>query len=270
MNTQQIKNAHLLDILFDGRNKSYGAYELRTNYNRRISLALLLVLVVAGILLSLSKFIKQEAIMEKISFTVHDVHPTVYNEPKKKPVMETGKTSVTKIDSRKYSRIKIVQDNHVHELPPTMSELENSNIELRRIDGEKNLTVTPPSEPVNSAGVVTGDNDQKNNAKNFIPLEKDASFPRGDQAWMKYIQQALMNRLDEFNEADFGTCIVKFAVDAEGKVSDVRAITMQNSRLAEIAVNAIRKGPRWIPAQQNGSYVTAYRIQPVTLLNPDK
>jgi hypothetical protein len=45
---------------------------------------------------------------------------------------------------------------------------------------------------------------------------------------------------------------------------------MTGTRLAEIATNAIRKGPNWIPAMQNGHYVNAYRIQPVTLNNPDQ
>jgi periplasmic protein TonB len=53
-------------------------------------------------------------------------------------------------------------------------------------------------------------------------------------------------------------------------VSDVQATTMKGSKLAEVAVNAIRKGPKWIPAQQNGRMVNAYRLQPVTLTNPDR
>jgi hypothetical protein len=45
---------------------------------------------------------------------------------------------------------------------------------------------------------------------------------------------------------------------------------MQGSKLAEIAVSTIRKGPKWIPAMQNGRYVTAFRFQPVTLMNPNQ
>ena len=48
------------------------------------------------------------------------------------------------------------------------------------------------------------------------------------------------------------------------------ATTMKGTKLAEVAVNAIRKGPNWTPAQQNGRYVNAYRLQPVTLTNPDQ
>ena len=44
---------------------------------------------------------------------------------------------------------------------------------------------------------------------------------------------------------------------------------MKGTRLGEISVNAIRKGPKWIPAKQNGHIVTAYTEQPVTLTKPD-
>ncbi|HEU5365127.1 MAG TPA: energy transducer TonB, partial [Hanamia sp.] len=63
---------------------------------------------------------------------------------------------------------------------------------------------------------------------------------------------------------------VRFIVDKTGTVSDVQATTMKGSKLAEIAVNAIRKGPKWTPAQQNGRFVNAYRLQPVTLQNPNE
>ena len=76
--------------------------------------------------------------------------------------------------------------------------------------------------------------------------------------------------MDEFTESDYGTCIVKFIVDKSGKVSNVEAITMQGSKLAEVATNIIRKGPNWIPAQQNGRMVNAYRLQPVSLINPSQ
>jgi protein TonB len=45
---------------------------------------------------------------------------------------------------------------------------------------------------------------------------------------------------------------------------------MKDTHLAEIAMNAIRTGPKWIPAMQNNHAVAAYRLQPVTLTNPDK
>jgi len=68
--------------------------------------------------------------------------------------------------------------------------------------------------------------------------------------------------------------VVLFIVDKEGAVSEVRALPCSEAgvasclgpgtKLAEVAVSAIKKGPKWKPAVQNGRNVKAYRRQPVT------
>lgn len=101
-------------------------------------------------------------------------------------------------------------------------------------------------------------------------VEIEASFPGGPQVWLKYITNAIQDNQKKFKKSDYGTCIVKFIIDKKGKVSNVEATTMQGSRLAKIAVDAIENGPRWKPAMQNGVPVNAYRLQPITLTDPDK
>ena len=104
----------------------------------------------------------------------------------------------------------------------------------------------------------------------FTKVEIEASFPGGSTAWLNYIQKAILTEVNTFTQADYGTCVVRFIVDKTGKVSNVEATTMKGTKLAEVAVSAITNGPNWIPAQQNGKYVNAYRLQPVTLQNPDQ
>ncbi|MGH2646306.1 MAG: energy transducer TonB [Ginsengibacter sp.] len=101
-------------------------------------------------------------------------------------------------------------------------------------------------------------------------VEVEASFPGGDAAWANYITNKIQNNQGSFGKNDYGTCIVKFIVDKNGNISFVEATTMQNTRLAKVVVRAIAKGPKWIPAQQDGKFVNAYRIQPVILTEPDK
>ena len=106
--------------------------------------------------------------------------------------------------------------------------------------------------------------------KIFTKVENEASFPGGKTAWIKYITKAIMATQDSLTEADYGTCLVKFIVNTDGSASFVKATTMDGTKLAEISVKAIRNGPKWIPATQNGHTVASYRLQPVTLLDPDK
>ena len=101
-------------------------------------------------------------------------------------------------------------------------------------------------------------------------VETEASFPGGPKAWSKYITQAIANNIDKLKRSDYGTCIIRFIVDTNGQVSEVKATTMKKSRLAKISIDAIANGPKWIPAQQNGNFVNAYRLQPITLLDPNE
>lgn len=103
----------------------------------------------------------------------------------------------------------------------------------------------------------------------FTKKEIEASFPGGAYAWTKYISREIMKNLDLlYDNGSTGTCIVKFTVDKDGSISNVEATTMQGSLLARIAINAIIKGPKWIPAKQYGKPVKAFRLQPVTVAKP--
>ncbi len=96
----------------------------------------------------------------------------------------------------------------------------------------------------------------------LIKVEIEASF-KGD--WISYVRKEIEKHLDELTDAgESGTCMIKFIVYKDGTVSNVEATTMKGTKLAEIAVNAIKKGPRWIPAIQNGQSVSAYRMQPIS------
>lgn len=106
--------------------------------------------------------------------------------------------------------------------------------------------------------------------KIFTKVENEASFPGGKQAWVKYISKAVQDSISNFTKDDYGTCLIRFIVNTDGRVSDIIATTMKGTELAKVSINAIKNGPKWIPASQNGEKVAAYRLQPVTLTNPQE
>lgn len=93
------------------------------------------------------------------------------------------------------------------------------------------------------------------------------SFPGGPEVWQRYITKTLISHIDDFTDADYGTVLLRFMVDTDGNVTDVRPLTMKTSSLAMVGVNAIVKGPKWIPAEHDGKKVKTLRIQPLTLQN---
>ncbi len=105
--------------------------------------------------------------------------------------------------------------------------------------------------------------------KIFYKVEAEASFPGGLAAWSKYISRTLEFNMNEFRKEDYGTCVIRFIVDTSGKVHDIVAGSGCGKHISKVAIDAIKNGPKWIPAKQNGRPVNAYRIQPITLQHAD-
>lgn len=273
MDANQILKSDILDIIFEGRNKEYGAYELRRTYNRRIGMALIgvviiLVLFFVGRLLASKINPSQDVVEMKMDeTTLQQLQP---NEPPPPPPPPPPKLPPPPpVATIQFTPPKVVKDEEVIKPPPEVKEIEEAKIDIKTQEGIKDVgIIAPPSEEVGTQVVSAPVEKKEDEDKIFTKVEKEASFPGGQAAWQKYVKRAIEAELDEFTDSDFGTCVVKFVVDKQGNVSDVQATTMKGSKLAEVAVNAIRKGPKWIPAQQNGRYVNAYRLQPVTLQNP--
>lgn len=270
MEAYRILQTGFLDILFDGKNKSYGAYDLRKTYNQRITKALLSTLVLIGLLIisaTISKRFAKDKIIISVVSSDHILQKIAPDSPRPLPKL----AAPVHVATLRVSTPEIVKDHFVATTPPNIQEIESAAIGLHRVDGPKLPIglIRPPTEIIGT-NVIAKPEAKKSDENTFIPVEKEALFPGGEQAWQKYIQKAIQGQLNEFSDIDYGTCMVKFQVDVNGNVSHVEAATMQGTKLAEIAVNTIRKGPKWIPAMQNGQYVTAYRYQPVTLLNPNE
>ncbi len=275
MEANQILKADLLDILFEGRNKEYGAYDLRKTYNKRITVALISTVVIIAILFigsviadNLSS--KDDVVEMKVKdLTLQQVQP---NEPPPPPPPPPPKLPPPPpIATIAFTPPKVVKDEEVIKPPPEVKQIEEAKVDVKTVEGTKDLgIVAPPVEDKGTQVVAAPVEKKEDEDKVFTKVEIEASFPGGASAWTKYVTRTIQANQDEFTESDFGTCVVKFIVDKSGAVSQVEATTMKGTKLAEIATNAIRKGPNWTPAQQNGRYVNAYRLQPVTLTNPDQ
>jgi protein TonB len=99
----------------------------------------------------------------------------------------------------------------------------------------------------------------------YEDVEFEASFPGGQPAWAKYLQDSLNAYVPVDNKAPYGTyrVEVKFIVSRDGSVSDVTALTHCGYGMEREVIRVIKNGPKWLPAFQDGRIVNAYRVQPV-------
>ena len=277
MDVNKILNTSLLDLVFEGRNKEYGAYELRKAYNKRLTFALVITASIA-LLILLASFIASLAPKDtKNAVDIKEVQlakvEEVKNEPPPPPPPPKP-PDPPKVEMTKFTPPKVVKDEEVkeEEKPPEVEKLEDTKISTVTQEGIKDEGIVAP--PVDAGGVVEAPK-QDDEDKVFQKVEIDAEFPGGNAGWAKYVTREIERNIDELQEdGRSGTVVVLFIVDKEGAVSEVKALPCgeagvanclgPGTKLAEIAVNAIRKGPKWKAAIQNGRAVKAYRRQPVT------
>ena len=277
MDVNKILSADLLDIVFDERNKSYGAYDLRKTYNSRLTKALLITASLA-LLIMLASFVNSITSNRKAKVEVKEVQLAEIKQEEQKneppPPPPPKPPDPPKVEMAKFTPPKVVKDEEVKEdeKPPEVEKLEDTKIGNVNQEGKKDEGIVAP--PVEDKGGVVEAPKADDEDKVFQKVEIDAEFPGGNSGWTKYVTREIERNIDELQEdGKSGTAVILFIVDKEGAVSDVRALPCSEagvadclgpgSKLAEVAVNAIRKGPKWKPAVQNGRNVKAYRRQPV-------
>ncbi|MDP1762694.1 MAG: energy transducer TonB [Sediminibacterium sp.] len=269
MDINKIQSADILDILFDGRNKEYGAYDLRKTYSKRIKLSmagmlLLCILILAGSLIanSSSKGTPEIVIADMSLESVKEE-----KKPDLPPPLPPPKQEPPKVEMTKFTPPKIVKDEEVKpdEEIKEVEKLEDTKIGTINQEGVKDEGVVAP--PVEKAtGVVEAPKVAEDYDKVFTVVQIAAEFPGGLPAWTKYLERNLNRDLPVENGAPPGkyTVVVSFIVSKTGDISDVVAENDPGYGTKAEAVRVITKGPKWKPAVQNGRNVIYRHRQSIT------
>ncbi len=273
METNKILNADILDIIFDGKNKAYGAYELRKTYNKRIALALGGTLALIAILFTSSIVAKSLKSEKKAEIIVEDVAlEDVKKEDKKNeppPPPPPPRQEPPKVEITKFTPPKIVKDEEVKEddKPPEQEKLDDTKIGKINQEGEKDEgKVIAPVE--SGTGTVAAPKVEEDYDKVFTTVQIESEFPGGPDAWRKYLEKNLNSDAPTSNGAPPGkyTVVLSFKVDKNGAVSDINVEKDPGYGTKEEAIRVIKKGPSWKPANQNGRLVTSIKKQAITFL----
>ncbi|MDP4245602.1 MAG: TonB family protein [Bacteroidota bacterium] len=270
MEANKVLNASLLDIIFEGRNKQYGAYQLRKTYNWRLIKALLGMVIVTILFLGAYTIAsrKHEAIAKALY--VRDVQLEQVSEEKKNepPPPPPVKQEPPKVEVTKFTPPRIVKDNEVNEdeKPPEQQRLQDTRIGAINQEGVKDEGVISPNGADAGKGVVAAPavKETEDYDKTFMKVEIESEFPGGLGAWMRYLNKNFRYPDEALSNEIQGTVIVQFIVDKEGIVSEVEAISgPTQGGLREEAIRVIEKSGKWTPAIQNGRKVKSYKRQPV-------
>jgi protein TonB len=270
MEINKILSSDFLDLLFEDRNKAYGAYDLRKTYNKRLSIALICTAAVALLALG-GSLLAGELKKGKGKIDIKEMVLTdIKQEEEKKiePPPPPPKQEPPKVEMTKFTPPKIVKDEEVkkEDIPPEQEKLEDTKIALVSQEGIKDADLAPAVIDEGKKVIEEKKDDDEN--KVFEKVEVEASFKGGEKEWKRYLERNLDANTPVDNGAPSGsyTVVVQFIVNKEGLISDVKAMTNHGYGMEEEATKIIRKGPPWIPAIQNGRSVKAYRKQPITFV----
>jgi protein TonB len=270
MEVNKILSADILDIIFEGRNKEYGAYELRKTYNKRlvtalVAMAAFCVLMFGGYFLSNAlgnddenkKLNAQDVQLEEVKQEQKEEEPPPPPPPKP--------PDPPKVEMTKFTPPKIVKDEEVkeEEKPPEVEKLEDTKIDVTNQEGVKDEgIVAPPVEDAGKGVVEAPKKVEEDWDKTFTKVEIESEYPGGAAAWQRYLNRNLRYPQDAIDNEIQGTVVVQFIVDKEGQVSDVESISGPKE-LRDEAVRVIKKSGKWTPAVQNGRQVKSYKKQPI-------
>ncbi len=269
MEANKILSADVLDIIFEGKNKDYGAYDLRKTYNRRITRALIITASFAALALggSVLASVMSSKDSNKVKFdemTIQEVKQDDKKEPPPPPPPPPPKQEPPKVEMKQFTPPIIKKDEEVEKPPPPQEELKEAKIDVVNQEGIKDENIAPIQ--IDEGKQIVEEKKVEDENKIFDKVEIEASFPGGDSKWRQYLERNANGQVATDNGAPEGTytTVVQFVVDKEGNISDVRALTNHGYGMEDEAMRVIRKGPKWTPAVQNGRQVKAYRKQPIT------
>ena len=275
MTNNEILQANLLDIIFENRNKDYGAYALRKGYNTRLLAAL-----GAGLFLLLSVIFfnkingtkkSETAVVDKgkgIVIRQIEMPKDIIKEPEKPKVLKTQQPA-PKIAAVKFTTPKIKEDDKVKETLAAVNTMNDKIISTENIEGKPDDgTVKVNPQPVENNGTGDGGPSQPKEP-DFIVQERDPEFPGGPEALRRFLGKNLATP-DELVAGEKKVVRIRFKVDKDGSVNTFEIETSGGNQFDNEVVRVCKRMPKWTPAIQNGINVPVNYVLPVTFIGVEQ
>ena len=260
-----ILNQQWIDVVFSGRNKAYGAYDLRKENPRNTNKALLIGVAVFVLAISFKTILnKLEGFIpkadEKVKVT-EVVLPPPPVDATKKPPPPPPEPPKPKVDQVRFPPPVVKPDNEVREKdPPTIKELAVADPGQHDQKGDPNADIKI-DEPVGNADikqVVEADPNQI-----FTAVEKQPLFPGGEAGFGKYLQKNLRYPAIARENNVQGRVVLTFVVERDGSLTDIKVLRPLGSGTDEEAIRVLKSSPKWSPGIQNGRPVRVQYSIPI-------
>jgi protein TonB len=248
------------ELVFEGRNRSYGAYEIRSNYNRTVTLILLGLVLSTGLAFAIKAVmglkgdeVKKEMIIDVAAIDLTPPPPDETEPPPPPPPPPPPAIEMVKFVP------PIIKDDAVEtDPPPPQEQLTETNVGTVTQEGSGDEVVIPTEGDGN--GVV-----EEKAPEIFTVVEEMPEFPGGMQELMKYLQNNINYPQVEKEAGIQGKVFVKFVVQPDGAISSTEILrgVAGGEGLSREAMRVVKSMPKWKAGKQNGRSVPVYFNLPI-------
>ena len=247
-----------LDIVFEGRNKSYGAYDLRKSDTKTTTRAFILGAVIFAFLVSIPLLASLIPESSDDDMNMDKKIITVKLPPKDKPKenIPPPPPPPPKVDQVKFVKPIVAKAEEVVEEPPKIKEIVDKKLGAETIKGDPDAELSV--EPVGNGDVVEEDNSIYNTAG----IEVKPDFPGGIEKFYKFVGK---NYQVPEEEGLKGKVFVSFVVEKDGSLTDIKVIRDIGYGTGKEAIRVLKSCPKWNPGEQNGKKVRVLYSLPINI-----
>ena len=268
------------DLVFEGKNKDFGAYVIRTESTKRHNMAVLWTLIGAVAVAALAfGLVKANQYLEERRLAGQQDQTEIFmdmsqeaeeQEPEQQRV-EPEKPEVLPeevLKSVKVTELQIVEDEKVKKEDEikTQDELKETETAFGQKDNEKGTEDRNVTKTLKDEVVVEKKEEKPKEVTEevFRSVEQMPQFPGGEAALMKYLQSHINYPPMAAENNVQGRVVVQFVVDKTGKVGEVKVVRSVDKDLDKEAVRVCKSLPKFTPGRQNGQAVSVWYTLPVT------
>jgi protein TonB len=270
-NSVNLNSSEWCDIIFEGKNKSYGAFELRQSAWKRYIWAFGIVLVGVAFVACLPMIISTVKAANIYTGGMDETRTVIIVDPKTPdPIADVTKPEMPEppkfVEMKKFVPPTIANDDEVEEVMTGMEDLvKDKAVAIGAFEVENGSKDANAIRKEFAADVV-GDGNGTGKAepdKVFVSAQFMPQFPGGEAEMYRFISENLKYPVVDQETGIQGRVTIRFVVTKTGEISDIQLLKGVSISCDKEAMRVIKSMPRWIPGKNNGEPVQVYFTLPI-------
>lgn len=267
------------DLVFEGKNKDFGAYELRSKSEGRHNRAMIVIVIVIALLFALAFLVNtviktalaapedttEQALVEMVTEDVTEEEPE--DEPQR--IEEPEQPEVLKeelLNTVKLTEIAIVHDNEVKEELKSQDDLKETDTAVGKVNEDRGVDDIIQAKEHKEVVVVEEKKEEvkHDEDKVFDAVEQNPQFPGGETALLKWVASHIRYPSVAQENGIQGRVTVQFVVTKTGSIGQVKVVRGKDPDLDKEAIRVVKSLPKFTPGKMNGHAVNVWYTLPIT------